>query len=154
MFGVDAFIIRPFNNYGPRQNYEGLLAGIIPITAWRIINGICPELHGDGQQSRDFIYAPDTVEAVLSLYPIMPSGDSVNVSSDSQTSMSDLLTLICRDMGYSGTIVNKPARAADVLCHNASNAKLHQLIEFSPTPLEIGLKQTLDWYRRTIERSQ
>ena len=60
MFDLDAYIIRPFNNYGPRQNYKGYLAGIIPITAWRILNGITPELHGEGLQSRDFIYVHDT----------------------------------------------------------------------------------------------
>ena len=35
MYGIDAFIVRPFNNYGPRQNYKGFMAGIIPITAYR-----------------------------------------------------------------------------------------------------------------------
>jgi len=46
MFNLDAFIIRPFNNYGPRQNYKGYLARIIPITVWRILNGSFPEIHG------------------------------------------------------------------------------------------------------------
>src|SRR5690606_37435483 len=60
MFGVDAYIVRPFNNYGPRQNHNGLLAGVIPITAVRVLNGGTPEIHGEGTQSRDFIYVHDT----------------------------------------------------------------------------------------------
>ncbi|MBL8121030.1 MAG: NAD-dependent epimerase/dehydratase family protein, partial [Anaerolineae bacterium] len=70
MFDVDAFIVRPFNNYGPRQNHKGMLAGIIPLTAWRLLNGIAPEIHGTGQQSRDFIYVSDTVDAVVKLYDV------------------------------------------------------------------------------------
>jgi UDP-glucose 4-epimerase len=150
MFDLDAYIIRPFNNYGPRQNYKGMLAGIIPITAWRILNGIAPELHGDGLQSRDFIYVHDTVDAILRLHQVMPSGDSVNISTDNQLTVKELLSLICRDMGYQGEIVPKPGRKSDVLCHNASNEKLHSMIEFSLTPFDKGLRETLDWYRTNL----
>ncbi|WP_035059529.1 dTDP-glucose 4,6-dehydratase [Andreprevotia chitinilytica] len=150
MFGVDAFIVRPFNNYGPRQNYKGMLAGIIPITAWRILKGITPELHGDGLQSRDFIYVYDTVDAVTKLYSVLPAGESVNISTDNQISMRDLLGRICREMTYAGEIVNKPGRKSDVLCHNASNEKVHRLIDYSLTPFEVGLRETLDWYRQQI----
>ena len=94
MFNVDAFIVRPFNNYGPRQNYKGYLAGIIPITAWRIHNDITPELHGEGTQSRDFIYVTDTVDAVVKLFTVMPIGESVNISTDNQPTVRELLQKI------------------------------------------------------------
>ena len=58
---MDISIIRPFNNYGPRQNADGPLAGIIPVTAKRIKNGEKPVVNGDGEQTRDFIYVKDTV---------------------------------------------------------------------------------------------
>ena len=61
MFDLDAFIVRPFNNYGPRQNHKGMMAGVIPITAMRLLSGAAPEIHGDGTQSRDFIYVDDIV---------------------------------------------------------------------------------------------
>ena len=115
MFDVDAFIVRPFNNYGPRQNYKGLLAGVIPITAWRILTGGQPELHGDGEQSRDFIYVHDTVDAVIKLYDAAVPGESVNISTDNQITISQLLQMICRQMGYEGEIVGKPGRKSDVL---------------------------------------
>ena len=53
-FGSDSAIIRPFNNYGPRQNEESY-AGVIPVTIKRIMNGKSPIIFGDGLQSRDFI---------------------------------------------------------------------------------------------------
>ena len=151
MFDLDAYIIRPFNNYGPRQNYKGYLAGIIPITAWRILNGITPELHGEGLQSRDFIYVHDTVDAVIKLHDIMPSGESVNISSDNQISICDLLNQICSGMNYQGKIVKKPERKSDVLCHNASREKIHGMIDYSLTPFEQGLRETLTWYKKTIK---
>ncbi|MDO9049992.1 MAG: GDP-mannose 4,6-dehydratase [Methylotenera sp.] len=151
MFDLDAFIVRPFNNYGPRQNYKGYLAGIIPITAWRILNGISPELHGDGMQSRDFIYVHDTVDAVIKLYDVMLKGESVNISTDNQISIRDLLQQVCAEMGYRGEIMNKPERKSDVLCHNASNEKIRKMIDYSLTPFDIGLRETLTWYQQHIK---
>jgi len=153
MFDLDAYIVRPFNNYGPRQNYKGYLAGIIPITAWRILNGITPELHGEGLQSRDFIYVHDTVDAVIKLYGVMPKGESVNISTDNQISIRDLLQQICAEMDYRGEIVRKPERKSDVLCHNASNEKIRGMIEYSLTPFNRGLHETLAWYQQTIKRT-
>lgn len=148
MFDLDAFIIRPFNNYGPRQNCTGALAAIVPLTAWRILNGITPEIHGDGLQSRDFIHVKDTVDAVVKLHEVMRRGDSVNVSTDNQVSVGELVPTICRLMNYEGEIARKPGRKSDVFCHNASNAKLRGLIEFNLTPFQDGLRETLDWYRQ------
>lgn len=148
MFNVDAFIIRPFNNYGPRQNYKGLLAGIIPITAWRIHNGINPELHGDGLQSRDFIYVEDTVDAVVKLFDILHAGESINVSTDNTCSIKVLLDKIVAHYGYTGEILKKEARGADVLTHNASNEKVKRLISYNLTPFDVGLAKTLDWYQQ------
>jgi len=150
MFGLDAFIVRPFNNYGPRQNHSGPLAGVIPITAARLLRGERPEIHGDGGQSRDFIYVLDTVDAVLKLFAVLPAGESVNISTDNQVSIADLVGRICDHFGYAGEITRKAARAADVRCHIASNAKAKSLIDYTLTPFDDGLARTLDWYRDRI----
>jgi len=152
MFELDAFIVRPFNNYGPRQNYRGMLAGVIPITAWRILTGGVPEIHGDGQQSRDFIYVHDTVDAVVKLYAVLPPGESVNISTDNQLTIAELVQRVAHDMGYAGTINRKPARQADVLCHNASNEKVRSLIDYSLTSFDEGLRLTLAYYKQKISK--
>lgn len=154
MFGLDAFIVRPFNNYGPRQNHKGLLAGVIPLTAWRIFNGIAPEIHGDGLQTRDFIHVQDTVDAVVKLFPLLPAGESVNISTDNQVSISDLVTSIANRLGFRGEIARKPARAADVVSHNASNQKVRSLIDYSLTDFDTGLQTTLDWYAKRLRPSR
>jgi UDP-glucose 4-epimerase len=151
-YDLDAFIVRPFNNYGPRQNFEGPLAGIIPVTARRILTGGRPEIHGSGQQSRDFIFVSDTVTAILKLYEVLPKGEAVNISTNGQISVHDLVEKIIVQMGYAGETVRKDARTADVYCHNASNAKMRALIEFKPISFDEGLKATLDWYQNHIGR--
>lgn len=150
MFDLDAFIVRPFNNYGPRQNYKGYLAGVIPITAWKILNGLQPEIHGTGSQTRDFIYVLDTVDAIVKLYGKMPSGDSVNISTDGQVAIGDLVRLIAKIMEHRGEIVHREGRKADVECHNASNTKINAMIEYRLTPFATGLGDTLQWYRKNI----
>lgn len=146
MFGLDAFIVRPFNNYGPRQNHLGLLAGVIPLTAWRILCGQVPEIHGDGMQSRDFIHVRDTVDAVIKLFRVLSAGESVNISTDNQVAIGDLVNKIAEILSFDGQIVRKPARQADVLCHNASNQKVRALIDYSLTDFDAGLRETLAWY--------
>lgn len=150
MFGVDAYIVRPFNNYGPRQNHKGMLAGVIPITAVRLLTGGTPEIHGEGTQSRDFIYVHDTVDAVVKLHDVLPSGETVNISTDNQTTINDLIPRICAHYGYTGEVLRKPARHSDVLSHNASNEKVKALIQYRLTPFERGLADTLDWYTHLI----
>ncbi|WP_420860653.1 NAD-dependent epimerase/dehydratase family protein [Algirhabdus cladophorae] len=151
MFGLDAFIVRPFNNYGPRQNHKGILAGVIPITAVRLLTGGQPEIHGSGEQSRDFIHVHDTVDAAIKLYNALPAGEAVNISTDNQITINELISRICQHFGFSGEILRKPERGADVLCHNASNEKVKSMIDYQLTSFDVGLASTLDWYRDRIE---
>lgn len=150
MFDLDAYVVRPFNNYGPRQNYRGELAGIIPTTAARILSGGKPEIHGSGAQIREFIYVADTVDAVLNLYAVMVPGDNINISTDNSCSVENLISRVCAHYGYRGEILRKEARKADVLCHVASSAKLRSLIDYRLTPFDRGLAATLDWYARRL----
>jgi UDP-glucose 4-epimerase len=152
MFNLDAFIVRPFNNYGPRQNHEGYLAGVIPLTISRILTGAQPEIHGTGKQSRDYMYVLDTVEAVLQLYDKLGAGESVNVAAHGQITIKEVVETICRLMEYRGEIVYKEARRSDVLCHNADTRKMGSLITCPITPFDAGLQKTVDWYREHLSR--
>lgn len=151
MFNLDSFIVRPFNNYGPRQNFRGYLAGVIPITAWRILKGLSPEIHGSGVQSRDFIYVYDTVDAIIKLFDIMQQGESVNISTDGQVKIKDLIKKIVAIMEYKGEIIKKEARKSDVECHIADNTKIKRLIDYQLTNFDVGLIETIDWYRKNIK---
>lgn len=150
MFDLDAIIVRPFNNYGPRQNHKGLLAGVIPLTAWRVLDGGVPEIHGSGQQSRDFIFVEDTVDAVIKLFAVLPAGENVNISTDGQVTVEALILRICKYYGYGGEIIRKEARKSDVLCHNASNERVKKLIDYQLTSFDEGMDRTLSWYRQAF----
>ncbi|MCM3271409.1 dTDP-glucose 4,6-dehydratase [Paenibacillus elgii] len=152
MFNLDAFIVRPFNNYGPRQNHEGIMAGVIPRTIKKIVNGETPEIHGTGLQTRDFIYVQDTVDAILSAYNKLKPAESVNISTDGQISIKEVIEKIAEYLEYRGEIVYKPARKADVECHNASNKKIKSLISYNLTSFDKGLKETIDWYKSIFRK--
>ena len=150
MFDIDAFILRPFNNYGYRQHYKGYLAGIIPITVNRITSGDLPEIHGSGDQTRDFIYIEDTLEAIVQLYPLMKPAESINISTGGQISVKDVIHKICSIMKYRGKILNKPARLADVETHNSNNSKMNSMIKYKFTNFEKGLEKTIKWYQKKL----
>ena len=145
---LDIAIIRPFNNYGPRQNAEGPLAGIIPATAKRVKNGIAPVIEGDGEQTRDFVFVKDTVKGHILAYENEKTrGQIINLGTGEDISMNDLLGRICEYMGYTGEWEHRPARTSDVRRLCADSSKARETIGYSPdTPFEKGLKETLDWY--------
>ena len=146
---LDISIIRPFNNYGPRQNAEGPLAGIIPVTAKRIKNGEKPVINGDGEQTRDFIYVKDTVRGLLLAYEKEESrGKIINLGSGEDMTMNSLLKGICDYMGYTGEWEHRKERTSDVrnLCANIERARA--VLGFEPQmKFEDGIKETLDWYK-------
>lgn len=145
---IDAAIVRPFNNYGPRQNAEGPLAGIIPATARRIKNGGRPIVNGDGEQTRDFLYVKDTVRGLIMAYEQEASrGQVINLGSGKDISMNSLLRGICDYMGYTGEWEHREERASDVKKLCADIGKARQLLGFEPRmTYEDGIKKTLDWY--------
>ena len=144
----DIAIIRPFNNYGPRQN-DKALAAIIPLTACRILNGEKPVLEGTGLQTRDFINVADTTRAFRMAYENEKTrGHIINLGSGIEISMKDVVEEICHYYNYTGEIEYRPGRPADVqrLCASAKLAK--ELIGFEPqVSFRDGLKTTLDWYQ-------
>ncbi len=149
VLGLDISIVRPFNNYGPRQNAVGSLAAIIPATARRIKEGGMPMVEGDGEQTRDFIYVKDTVRALLLAYEKEESrGKIINLGSGKDISINSLLKGICDYYGYTGEWEHRPARTSDVrnLCADAKRAK--SILGFEPEiDFEQGIKLTLDWYK-------
>ena len=146
---LEISIIRPFNNYGPRQNADGPLAGIIPATAKRLKNGGRPVIHGDGEQTRDFIYVKDTVRGLIMAYENEASrGQIINLGSGKDVSMNHLLQEICDYTGYTGEWEHKESRTSDVRKLCADIGKARKLLGFEPKmEFEKGIKETLDWYK-------
>lgn len=148
---LDIAIVRPFNMYGPFQN-EGLYAGVVPITIKRILQNQPPIQEGSGRQSRDFIFVEDASLAALEIYK-NPKAHfrEINIAGGKEIKIKDLISAICKELGYKGKIILKPQRKGDVMRHCADISLAKKLIGFKPrTNLSLGLKKTVDYYKSIL----
>jgi UDP-glucose 4-epimerase len=147
-FGVDALVVRPFNNYGPRQN-DQQFAGVIPTILKCAFEGSIFTIFGDGQQTRDYIYVTDTVRAVLNLYEYPRArGKVVNIGSGQEISIIDLKTKIEQILDRAIPAEYRDPRPGDVHRHRANVALLKSLIGFEQrVSIDEGLARTVEFYR-------
>jgi len=150
-FGIEASLIRPFNNYGPRQNDQSY-AGVIPITIKRILNGETPVIYGDGKQTRDYLYVTDTAHAAIDIYKTSATRNRVlNIASGKEVSIEYIINFIAHYLGCENDIVYLPERIGDVRRHIANVFSARDLIGFTPKiSFEEGLGQTIEWYKQHI----
>lgn len=146
-YKLDIATVRPFNNYGPRQN-DKQYSAVIPITMRRILSKQAPIICGDGNQTRDFIYVLDTVRAMVMIYKNKNSrGKEINIASGREVKIKDLINLIAKQMSYHGRILHQENRVADVKRHKASTKLARTLLGFSPdVSFDTGMKKTILWY--------
>lgn len=147
-FGLKVIILRPFNNYGPRQN-EGSYAGIIPIVVKKVQQGKPIEIFGDGEQTRDFSFVRETASAAVKLSARDDaSGKIINLASGKEVSINRLVRNMLKVMGIRQyPIVHTDPRPGDVRRHRGGVKLANQLIGFrSKIPLEEGLRETIHWY--------
>ena len=147
-FGIRVLTLRPFNNFGPRQN-AGLYAGIVPLTMRRILRGEPPVIYGSGAQTRDFTFVRDTARLAVELGKHDElDGAVVNLGSGSEVAIRDLVERICRISRYTGEVRTAPPRPGDVLRHCADVSVLRRVLGTIPlSPLDQGLAETWEWYR-------
>lgn len=147
-FGVDALVVRPFNNYGPRQN-DREYAGIIPTMLRCAFEHRPFAIFGDGEQTRDYIYVTDTARAVLDLYGCPAArGRVVNIGSGTEISIMTLVERLEQIAGERVPIEHRPPRPGDVRRHRADITLLRDLTEFAPqVSIEDGLERTVAYYR-------
>ncbi|HOF88896.1 MAG TPA: NAD-dependent epimerase/dehydratase family protein [Armatimonadota bacterium] len=153
-FGLDIAVIRPFNNYGPRQN-SGSYAGIIPIVVTRVLAGTPIAIFGDGLQTRDFIFVRDTAEAAVRVYrEPRARGRVVNIATGRECTVNDLVARLLHALGAdTHPVVHVEPRLGDVRRHLAGTALAAELLDFTATtPLEDGLTQTVQWYLTHLSR--
>lgn len=147
-FGIDTSIVRPFNNYGPRQN-EGVYAAVIPKTIKRILKGKSPIIEGDGLQTRDYTYVTDTADAAIKIYNIKETrGRVINIASGREITIKDLVQTICKLMNCKKPIIYTRPRPGDVRRFIGSNKVAKELINYEEkVKFEDGLRLTIEWYK-------
>jgi UDP-glucose 4-epimerase len=149
LFDIPVLTIRPFNNYGPRQNDRNY-AAVIPLTIHRILAGQQPILEGSGEQTRDFTFAPDTARLTVALAETEAAwGQTLNLACAREERIGELIATICRLMDYTGAIDRRPERPGDHRRHLADTSRARALVPFERmTGLEEGLAATVEWYSR------
>ena len=148
-FNIDASIIRPFNNYGPRQN-EKSYAGVIPLTIKHILKNESPVIFGDGTQTRDYLFVTDTARAAIKVYNSPNTRAKVlNIASGREISIQYLMQFIADYLGFKKPIKYTDQRPGDVKRHIANVYLAEDLIGFHPSvSFEEGLKKTIEWYKK------
>jgi UDP-glucose 4-epimerase len=154
LFSIPVLTIRPFNNYGPRQNDRDYGA-VIPVTMRRIAAGLPPILEGTGEQTRDFTFVRDTVRLTADLCERDEAwGQTLNVAGGVEVQIGHIIGAICRAMGYGGGVLHHPPRPGDHRRHLASTERARRLVPFGElTSIDAGIAETVAWYR-TQERHQ
>lgn len=151
-FGVEMAIVRPFNNYGPRQNMDKY-AGVVPLTIKRILQGEPPIIYGDGMQTRDYLYVTDTVDASVEVYNHSNTrGKVLNIASGQERTIKDVVTAIAQCLKWEGPFVYLEERPGDVRRHFADISLARELIGFSPRiTFEAGIHSTVEWYENVLK---
>lgn len=148
-FKLPAVIARPFNTYGPRQSARA----IIPTIITQIANGAKEIKVGDLTPTRDFNYVKDTCRGFLAIAKAENvEGEEINISTNTEISMSDTLNLIARLMQSDVKWIQDPERIrpqnSEVFRLRGDNTKIKKLTGWTPLfSIEEGLKETISWFK-------
>ena len=153
VYGLNTISLRYFNVYGPRQDPHSEYAAVIPRFVSRVLRGEPPIIYGDGQQTRDFTFVKDVVNANILAMNSDATG-VYNIASGRMISIQELATLITRLTGRDSDlepVFDKP-RKGDVRHSLADISRARAVMGYKPEySLERGLEETLRWFKFKFE---
>jgi len=146
-YDVPAVIVRPFNQFGPRQHLEK----VVPRFITSCVLGEPLRVHGDGSAARDFTYIEDTCRALDCLMHCERSiviGEVINLGTERSLSLAELASHVVRLMHREDlSITYVGDRPGQVFRHTADTGKARRLLGWAPNvSFEEGLQRTIDWY--------
>lgn len=146
LYGMDATVFRFANVYGERQGEKGE-GGVVSIFCKLLSQRQGITVFGDGNQTRDFVYAGDIAQAIIRALPLKGC-HTMNVSTGQETSINDLIRSFEKAVGYTVPVQYTAPRTGDILRSVLSNEALTRDLGFVPEmDLEEGIRRTYDWYR-------
>jgi UDP-glucose 4-epimerase len=149
VYGLETVRLRYFNVFGPRQSPESAYAAVIPLFIQAMTTGRSPFVHGDGEQSRDFTYVADTVQANLKAARAPGvAGKVYNVACGQRTSLNELIAHINGLLGTDIPPSYGAPRAGDVRHSQADIARARSELGYRPTTdMLTGLRHCLEWWQ-------
>jgi len=149
LYRLEAVALRFFNIFGPRQDPASPYTGVLSKFITAYLDGLTPVIFGDGEQSRDFTYVANVVDAVLLACraPNAP-GATLNVGTGESYTLNQTIALLNRICGREVAPRYDPPRPGDVRESRADISLARQVLGYGPkVRFEPGLRQTVEWYR-------
>jgi len=149
IFGLSAVCLRYFNIFGPRQDPSSQYAAVIPNFIKRMLKGETPTIFGDGEQSRDFTYVSNVVEAnILASKTEGASGEVFNIACGERTTVNSLASYLNKILKTEISPSYDEPRPGDVRHSFADISKARKMLKYEPlVPFGKGLEETIRWYR-------
>lgn len=148
-YGLETVRLRFFNVFGPRQRADSPYSGVIAIFTGLIAAGRTPTIHGDGKQTRDFVYVADAVQAMLRAAEVKGrSGSVYNVGTGRSVTVLQLVEALNHALGTNVKPAHGQAREGDVRFSCARIDRIRRELAYQPAvSFEEGIKRTLEWYQ-------
>ena len=146
--GLQTVCLRFFNVYGPRQDVHSPYAAVIPLFIEGLLDGRPPTIHGDGGQSRDFVFVEDVVQAMLQASQAAVAGQVFNIGQGQSWTVLELAETLAALVQESLPPVFGPARAGDIRTSAADIGRATEALGYRPVwDLHQGLQATVEWIR-------
>lgn len=150
-FGLDFVILRFANVYGERQGNGGE-GGVISIFAERLAEGKELAIYGDGEQTRDFIYAGDIAAGIYAALGTEHVNHAYNLSTQTETSLKELVAILADVSGKAIEPRYLEARSGDIYKSMLANGRARRALGWAPeVPLREGLKRTYTYFKQRIK---
>jgi nucleoside-diphosphate-sugar epimerase len=152
VFGLETISLRYFNVFGPHQDPTSQYAAAIPAFVTSILKDKQPTVYGDGEQSRDFTYVDNVVEAnLLAARAKQTKGEVVNIACGEVVTVNEIINTINRLLGKNIRPIYEPVRPGDVKHSLADITVAKKLLGFKPVVLfKEGLAKAIEWYRTNL----
>lgn len=155
VYGLETVSLRYFNVFGPRQDPGSAYSGVLSRFFLAIIEGREPVVFGNGEQSRDFTYIENVVDATLRACDAPNAvGKVMNVGTGGRVTLNRILQVLEKICQRPIHPRYEPARAGDIMDSQADITLARELLGYVPRiDLEEGLRRTWDWFRKNYQKS-
>ena len=156
IYGLETVSLRYFNVFGPKQDPASEYSAVIPIFINAMLKGKPITIYGNGEQSRDFTYVQNVVNAnLLACRALDAAGEVINVACDNEISLNQLVLAIEEELDTRVRRVYAQPRAGDVMHSRADISKAGSLLGYEPAvAFDEGLKKTVAWFRNGFSVSE
>ncbi len=154
-YGLENVSVRYFNIFGPRQDPGSPYSGVLSKFASAFLEDTQPVVFGDGEQTREFTYVDNAVQAnLLACEAPSASGEVINVGTGSRISLNQTLQSLRKITGKNLQAKYEPTREGDIHDSQADISKARELLGYEPTvQFEEGLERTFAWYQLHYEKN-